>query len=443
MSALDINELGEVIRKVRKERGLRLNDLADDNISQATISNIERGIPHVHAEKRQYLIQKLEIEDKLPELLLGEQKALQDIKFQLFMIEVTHDTGKYQQAYECVMQMKLDDDHPYAATYHYLKGECHLSLRKWKKAERDFYNAIRIAGQSSYDSNSNIEAAAFDALGRCVYFQGDLHKALDFVDSALDAYSSDGERSHLKYTFLHNKVAYLYKLSRDGEAMRIIDGVWNQIGQIEQSKIALGFYVFRSNLLCRFGVYDEAIQCALDGLEKSRITDQFECMFDLWSVLGVCYIMTKEWEKAETAFNTALELQEYASSENVLITAYSRMGVLYMEQEKWDQAKKSIQKAIEIGEKANSPYPLSLANLMMGDLLFRQGMKSESIPYYKETVELARKNNYKKREYRALLSLSRCWEGVNEEEFDRCLRSMYIVQQELRSEEVDYLVEME
>ncbi len=43
MSTLDINELGEVIRKVRKERGLRLNDLADDNISQATISNIERG----------------------------------------------------------------------------------------------------------------------------------------------------------------------------------------------------------------------------------------------------------------------------------------------------------------------------------------------------------------------------------------------------------------
>ena len=28
---------------------------------------------------------------------------------------------------------------------------------------------------------------------RCIYFQGDLNKALDFVDSALDAYSSNGE----------------------------------------------------------------------------------------------------------------------------------------------------------------------------------------------------------------------------------------------------------
>ena len=433
MSTLDINELGEVIRKVRKERGLRLNDLADDNISQATISNIERGIPHVHAEKRQYLIRKLGIEDKLPELLLGEQKLLQDIKFQLFITEVIHDTGKYQQAYERLMQMELDDDHPYAATYNYLKGECHLGLRKWKKAERDFYNAIRIAGQSSYDSNSNIEAAAFDALGRCVYFQGDLNKALDFVHSALDAYNPKGERNHLKYTFLHNQVVYLQKLDRNGEAMRIIDEVWNQIGQIEQSKIALGFYVLRSNLLCKLGVYDEAIQCALDGLEKSRITGQFEPMFDLWSTLGVCYIMTKEWERAESAFNTALELKKYASNENVLITVYSRMGILYMEQEKWDQAQKSIQKAIEIGEKANSPFPLSFATLMMGDLLFRQGMKSESIPYYKKTIKLARKNNYKKREYRALLSLSRCWEGVNEEEFDQCLRSMYIIQQELRN----------
>lgn len=442
MSTLDINELGEVIRKVRKERGLRLNDLADDNISQATISNIERGIPHVHAEKRQYLIRKLGIEDKLPELLLGEQKALKDIKFQLYMIEVTHDTGKYQQAYERLMQMELDDDHPYAATYHYLKGECHLSLRKWKKAERDFYNAIRIAGHSSYDSKSNIEAAAFDALGRCIYFQGDLNKALDFVDSALDAYNPKGERSHLKYTFLHNQVVYLQKLARDGEAMRIIDQVWEQIGQVEQSKIALGFYVFRSDLLCKSGVYDEAIQCALDGLEKSRITNQFDCMFDLWSQLGVCYFAIREWEKAESALKMALDLKEHASSDNVLVTVYSRLGVLYMEQEKWDQAQGSIQKAIEIGEKANSPFPLSFATLMMGDLLFRQGMKSESISYYKKTIKLARKNNYKKREYRALLSLSRCWEGVNEQEFDQCLRNMYIIQQELRNEEVDYLVEM-
>lgn len=443
MSTLDINELGEVIRRVRKERGLRLNDLADEHISQATISNIERGVPHVHAEKRLYLLRKLNIEDKLPELLLGEQKALQDTKLQLFMIEVTHDAGKYQQAYERLMQMKLDDDHPYAATYHYLKGECHLSLRKWKKAERDFYNAIRIAGQSSYDSNSNIEAAAFDALGRCVYFQGDLHKALDFVDSALDAYSSDGERSHLKYTFLHNKVSYLQKMGRHGEVMRVMDEVWEQIQYIESPRVAISFYVFKSELLCKTGVYDESIACALAGLEKARITQQLTCMFDLWSALGAAYTSIKEWEKAESSFKMAVELQEHASSDNVLITTYARLGALYMEQKNWDLSLENLSRAIEIGEKANSPYPLSFATLMMGDLFFNRGESSESIRYYKRTLDLARKHNYKKREYKALLSLSRCWEGVNEQEFDQCLRNMYRIQQELSNQEGVNFVEME
>ncbi len=68
MSPFTINGLGEVIRKIRKQRGLRLNDLNDENISQATISNIERGLPpHIHTNKVQYLLEKLEIQNKLPE----------------------------------------------------------------------------------------------------------------------------------------------------------------------------------------------------------------------------------------------------------------------------------------------------------------------------------------------------------------------------------------
>lgn len=37
-------QIGELLRKRRKELGLRLEDLADDFISPSTISNIERGL---------------------------------------------------------------------------------------------------------------------------------------------------------------------------------------------------------------------------------------------------------------------------------------------------------------------------------------------------------------------------------------------------------------
>jgi transcriptional regulator with XRE-family HTH domain len=96
MRPLSLHEIGEVIRKVRKERGLRLEDLADENISPATVSNIERGVAHVSPEKITYLLEKLDLPmNKLPEMLEKEQEELKKIKFKLLTIStlLTIDVG--------------------------------------------------------------------------------------------------------------------------------------------------------------------------------------------------------------------------------------------------------------------------------------------------------------------------------------------------------------
>ena len=54
-------QIGELLRKRRKELGLRLEDLADDFISPSTISNIERGITYVNEEKVRYIAEKLNV----------------------------------------------------------------------------------------------------------------------------------------------------------------------------------------------------------------------------------------------------------------------------------------------------------------------------------------------------------------------------------------------
>ncbi|MFS8514779.1 MAG: helix-turn-helix domain-containing protein, partial [Planifilum fulgidum] len=88
MDPLEIREIGEVIRKVRKERGMRLEDLADEHISPATISNIERGVPHVSKDKVNYVLDKLGLSlDRLPEMMTREQKKLEDIRLQLTAVE--------------------------------------------------------------------------------------------------------------------------------------------------------------------------------------------------------------------------------------------------------------------------------------------------------------------------------------------------------------------
>ena len=55
-----------------------MEDVADENISPATVSNLERGVSHVKQEKMYYLLDKLGISiDKLPELIIDQKEELE------------------------------------------------------------------------------------------------------------------------------------------------------------------------------------------------------------------------------------------------------------------------------------------------------------------------------------------------------------------------------
>ncbi|QKI81425.1 helix-turn-helix domain-containing protein [Kroppenstedtia eburnea] len=98
---LNAQEMGEIIRKVRKEKGLRLQELADNNISPATISNIERGRSGVKFDKIEYLFEKLDIHmDKLTELLHKDKSETQELENKLFVIETKRDIGMEEEALE-------------------------------------------------------------------------------------------------------------------------------------------------------------------------------------------------------------------------------------------------------------------------------------------------------------------------------------------------------
>jgi transcriptional regulator with XRE-family HTH domain len=142
-------EIGGIIRRVRKRRRLRLEDLADENISPATISNLERGVPHVKQDKLDYLLDKLGISmDQIPELILEEKEELKNLKFQLFSCESLVSIGKPDNALEKLSQLEVEDTHPHAALYHYIQGKSYRSKKNWKKAERSLYQAVRIGSQT-------------------------------------------------------------------------------------------------------------------------------------------------------------------------------------------------------------------------------------------------------------------------------------------------------
>ncbi|MFC4077041.1 tetratricopeptide repeat protein [Salinithrix halophila] len=431
MNQLNIHEIGEIIRKIRKERGFRLEDLADVNISPATISNIERGVAHVKQDKLIYLLEKLDISmDMLPQILQREQQEQKDLKFRLTAAESLERMGQSEQALVLLNDMELADNHLYAPTWHWLRGGCYLFLRKLQKAERELSTAVRLSSQNQPTKTDNIEAYSFSDLSLVSYYQNDLQQAIYYVERGLEAYTPEGGRKVVKYLLLRNKAIYLERLGRIVEALTVVQDVWNELAQIEQEETVLTFYWLRAELLRKSGSLEEAIQYAQEGIDRAGLNYDYKMTFDLWSVLGSIYTTQQDWEKAETCFNIAMGIPKKLVSENRFIRNLIHLGRLYMEQKKWDQAEQQLTLSIREAEKSDSAAYLTDALLAAGKLYYLQGETEKAIPHYRRAAEIAQRRRYKEKEYQAWYHLAKCWRENNEQEFRHCTENMYRVQDE-------------
>lgn len=430
---MHIHEIGELIRKIRKQRGLRLEDLADENISPATISNIERGVPHVNMDKAEYLLAKLGLDlSDLPDLIVGDQQKLQHFQFELFSAESLQDMGKVDLALKKLDQLQYDDQHPLAATVYYLKGKCLNSKKKWKRAEKTLQNAIRL---SKAHPESNITAASFCELGITRYEQNDLHQALKDTESGIAAFQEDGERPQFRYVLQKNKAIYLERLGRLAESLKVVQEMWDDLDRINKIDVLTGFYWLHSELLRRTGLPDEAIRYAEEGLELARINNQYDNMYDLWIVLGSIHMNQNNWMMAEKCFTMALHLEGLVSNGKVFTTTYARLSILHMHREEWETAEKMILKAVKNSEIHNDIPRLTYALLVNGDFHRAQNHNEEAVQLYQKALDLARKHHYKKQEHQALFRLAQSWEDVDEQKFQKCMTDLYHVQKELQHED--------
>ncbi|MFC4076213.1 tetratricopeptide repeat protein [Salinithrix halophila] len=440
MNSLDTQSIGEIIRKIRKERGLRLEDLADESISPATISNLERGVPHVKTDKLYYLLEKLDVSiDEVPEFLLSEKKEQEELMFRLTAAESLRRLGKTESALKALKELDISDDHSYASAYHWLIGTCYLDKRDLSKAERSFTTAIRLASRNQAATQDNMEAYSFSDLGRCSYYRNDLQLALQYTNSGLDAFCHDGERSYIKYILLRNKAIYLERLGRPAEALKIVQDAWDELGNvdhIEHTETVLSFYWIRAEMLRKIGSLDEAIRYAQEGIQKASLNNLYASGFDLWVTLGSAYTAKKEWENAEASFNVAMEIAEETGKviDNRFIRACVQRAELYSNQKKWAEAENTLVQAISKAKDRKCYAYLTDALLALGNLHFANDRKNEAIEQYAEARKAAKKHRFTEKEYQAWYGLANCYREIDEIEFRQCTENMYTLQRELNDQ---------
>ncbi|KYQ86359.1 MULTISPECIES: helix-turn-helix domain-containing protein [Thermoactinomyces] len=441
MNILEMSEIGKFIRKVRKEKGLRLEDLADEHISTATISNIERGVPHVNKDKVLYLMSKLELDlNEIPEMIEKDTETLESMQVRFVAIETMIQMGMPERALHLLSDISEESYSRHQATVHYLKGKVYSHQKEWRKAERELSEAIRLAYQDPYSPKNHLEAAGYCELAYCRFMNKDYAQALRYVERGLTAMEQDKSNEcddRTYYLLLISQVAYLEKLNRTDEAFRLLEELWEKIPRIQSKDIIIKMYYYRSKLLRRMKLYHDAIRYAREGIQRSVGSKNTEEMLKLWSGLGLSYLEISQLDDAATCFHFVLELAEHEDNSQEVAHAYCHLGKVYMLQGKYHEAYDKLKKALEWAEKIYDPQLLNDALFTMGKLLKQMKHYTEAVEYLKRSARLAAKNKLKTNVYDCYYELAGCYEALDDQDgFKSATEQMYLAQKELEQQQL-------
>lgn len=427
MQHLTLQEIGKAIRKVRKERGLRLEDLADEQISPATVSNIERGISHVSPEKISYLLKKLNLSEKhLPSILIKEEQDLGHLQFTFLTITTLNHIDHPDEALTHLDQINWNDKHPMANHIYYHKGISLYHKQKWKQSERAFYHSLHLAQQKG-QQESNTEAACYLYLGLISFKQNQLDQALHLIENGINAFieHANDDQQYIKY-FLHlNKIICLQKAQRLTEGMQLIQSLWNAIHNINHIEITIDFYILRAEYSKQIGLLDEAIHYATAGIQLAQQNKKNLQMFDLWFILGDIYLKQQNWDRAITCFQISLKQQDQAQEHTKTAFIYQKLGFLYLKQNQLQKAYSTFGHALDFAEKSAKQDQLTSCLLIFSDLCFSMSRIEEALKYCHRGLSLAEQNRYNQKEQQFLLLLARYWEGKNEKKFQQYTKQLY------------------
>ena len=439
MNELDLKVLGEALRKVRKKRGLRLKDLEDEQISFATISSIERGVPTVKPQNRLYYCQKLGFDaSQIPSLIRQENDERNQIENLLFLIE-TCIRLDCDAALKQIRKLQTQCKDDYMDMVCYLKGLCYVKKNKLKKAESFFLQSIDMIEKKNSSTEPNIKSACLYELGQIYYHRDNqLYKALDYNEQGLNAFQPGKNRSDLYDFLMIAKVTYLEKLYRIDEALQTLSDLWTQIEQINSLEVKLYMYELKASLLNQKKKYDEALQYAREGLHIARTNGAHEQAVELLTVWGNILQNAKDYHTAENCYQLALRLESKLKDKKVLlVSTLTQLGKLYNKMNKSREAYVSLSTAVERGKKYNDAHRYCESLMALGDYYIGSEQYQKAISPYDEALHIASSYNFTRQIEKALLNLSECWKKLGDKE--KYIKTLDELQKQLRLRDLEVI----
>ncbi|MBA4494775.1 helix-turn-helix domain-containing protein [Paenactinomyces guangxiensis] len=403
---MDFKRVGELIRKVRKERGMTLDDLCDDYIPRTTLSSIERGLTQ-NETKVHYILRKLDID--LSDLWQREKKDEEKRKLDLLLIEniINSDPKK---AFSRLTRLPDEYNGPFLV---FLKARCYFKLKQYNKATEYFDDALQELEKRPDLSYTNLKPRCLNHKSIIEFQRGNSEKAVRYAEEGLESFDFKGERKHYYINLLSNKSIYLKKLGRKEKALENLEQIKFDSLDINSDAV-LGVYVLRTMLKREIKTYEDAIKCAKEGIALAINCYNYERQLALLIELGEIYKESGDFDQAEKCLETAIELKSQITRRHWLIVdAYLELGIVHYKKKDFHKAKKALQKAAEIAKKENTMLKYAQAIIVIAETFLFESNFDHAINYFKEVYELNTGN--KEVESRALLGLARVYHLLNDD----------------------------
>ncbi|PTM60024.1 helix-turn-helix protein [Desmospora activa DSM 45169] len=423
-----MHEVGELIRKVRKERGLRLEDLADTNISPATISNIERGLPHVNTQKIDYLLTKLNVSmTDLQQMMANNQSEQEEIAHRLIAAETLIDLGYPHLAEEWV-EHTPDDQHPLAVKGYHIKGRLAMERTDWKKGERWLHQALRLAKEDS-DTNQIIQSHL--ELARFYFRLSEWSQSLHHADSGLEVHPPE-EDGEIRGELLLLRALTLEVTNRRAECLQTVRQAWES-GSLGSPSTQLEWYRLHGEIMRYTGLLEEAGRIAAEGLQLAHRYRDRQALFRLWALSGKIQMDQRNWLQAEISLRTALAWESVISDPKRMASIHIGLGQTYTELNRHEDARLWLHKAVEYSSSCDDPRPLAQALLALGDHYWARGDHQQAASQYQSALERSQEHQLLQLEHDALFHLVQLQEQLGDEQFAHNMRQLYELQKKMRN----------
>ncbi|HLU86357.1 MAG TPA: helix-turn-helix transcriptional regulator [Taishania sp.] len=406
----------------RQQLGYRMDDLADENLSRATISKIERNEDGVSNKKINYYLNRLGTtkEKLISELSATEKRKNKNIKYLLEGVEAIIDQygpDALSDSEICLQSIQIDSAHPQYAKKHYILGKVYRLKEKYDKA-------IEHLQKSAFNEygHPNMRASAFNDLGLLAHQENDVQQALSYIDQGLNICTPEGKRKYIRFTLLTNKVLILEKLGQRNQANEILESLWSEYDQIEKAPTKCQIHYLQANIYIDNEQHDEAIKLLNKAIELARINKLDEMSLTLWSALGRIHIRLGEYETAEKLLTIVIKL---GKNNRTIVRPLILLAATFIKQSKLEKAYKEIKLALQYAKRFNDSYKIIDAYVVLSDYFTAQKKYQEATVALNEALEKAQKHHYFERQYRILKRLAGIHQKIDRAKYEEALKAKH------------------